>query len=270
MTQSKSEAEKTPTAPKETKKETKLPKIDFKNLFTIILNSALRPITTIKEKLGDFADAKNAGIIVAVIVVAMTLLSTITNVVGIVRTEKCVEGCSSLNIFSTEKTKKKVETTWNWENLSDYDWFKNVGGDLLNKILTVAILSGAYYGMAKAFKDKKVNFFRMATLVALGLVPAAVTGFVAPILGGINLTLAGIVGLAGSIYSFAIIFLGLNSEIAVEGDKKIYLNVAAAACMLVACYILIRFMYGELGGSAFELMIQSGVKGLSLGSSLGM
>lgn len=245
---------------KETKTSTN--KIDFVAILTGIF---VKPMTTLKEQLPKFADFKNASIITLIVVAAMTILSTITTVVGVVRTEECVENCS---VFSSKSEKKKIETKWKWDNLEDFDWFKNVGQTFLMNLVTVVIISGAYFGMSKAFKSKDANFFRMTTVVALGFIPSAAAAFVAPIIGGINLTLGGIVALAGSIYTLSIIFIGLNGESGLEGDKKVYLNIASIACMILAYYVIIRLIYGELAGKVIEGLIQSAAGGgINLSSS---
>jgi hypothetical protein len=243
------------------------PKTDKVNFFKVMLDVCLKPMTAFKEHLPKFAEVKNAGIIAAIIVVAMTLLSTITTVVGTVREKSCTRDYSS-----SSKSEKKCETKWDWENLEDADLPKHIGETFLMNVVTIVLISGAYFGMSKAFKSKTANYFRMLTVVALGFIPSAVLGFLAPILGGINLTFGGIVGLSGTVYSACIIIAGLNSESGVEGDKKVYLNIASIACIVLGYYILVRFKYGELGGKAFEMLLQSGtgtfdLSGLTGGSS---
>ncbi len=234
-----------------------------------MIGVCLKPMTTFKENLPKFNNPKNAGIVALIIVAAMTILSTITTVVGIVYSKDCVKNCSTFKSFYLDEDddddKAVYETKWEWKKLKNYDWFKNVGQTFLMNALTVAILSGAYFGMSKAFKSKTANIWRMVTVVALGLIPMTVTAFIAPILGGLNLTIGGIINWAGMLYSFAIILVGLNEESGVEGDKKVYLNIASAACIVLAYYIIFRFMYGEIAGKAFETYLQLGTGTTNLG-----
>ena len=231
-------------------------KFDLKDTFKVIKDAALKPMTAFKEHLPKYTDFKNAGILVLIIVAAMTILSTISSVVGIVRTEECVENCSS--IFSSKSEKKKMETKWNWDNLENFDWFEVEGKKLIVNILVIAMISGAYFGMAQIFKAKDANFCRMAAVVALGMVPSTILTFIAPVVGMINLTLGGIVGWLGLIYSIAIIFIGLNSEVKVEGDKKVYLNIASIACIALAYYIVAKLIYGDAAAAIIEFVIQLG------------
>lgn len=231
-------------------------KFDFKGTFKVIKDAALKPMTAFKEHLPKYTDFKNAGILVLIIVAAMTILSTISSVVKVVRTEECIENCYSFSSKSSEK--KKVETKWNWDNLKDYDWFENEGKGLLVNVLVIALISGAYFGMAQVFKAKDANYCRMAVVVALGMVPSAVLTFVAPIVGMINLTLGGIVGWLGIIYSIAIIFIGLNNEVKVEGDKKVYLNIASIVCIAIAYYIVTKLIYGDVAAAFLEFVLQAG------------
>jgi hypothetical protein len=230
-------------------------KFDLKGTFKVIKDAALKPMTAFKEHLPKYTDFKNAGILVLIIVVAMTILSTISSVVKVVRTEECIENCS---MFSSKSEKKKVETKWNWDNLENYDWFETEGKGLIVNILVIAMISGAYFGMAQVFKAKDANFCRMAVVVALGMVPSAVLTFIAPVVGMINLTLGGIVGWLGIIYSIAIIFIGLNSEVKVEGDKKVYLNIASIACIALAYYIVTKLIYGDVAAAFLEFVVQAG------------
>ena len=249
--------EKSTTEAAPAEKSAAASKTDFKGFFKVILDAALKPMTAFKEHLPKFADFKNAGILSLIIVAAMTILSTITTVVGIVRTEQCVENCSA-SIFSSNKDKKeKIETKWNWDNLEGFDWFESVGKTFLMNIVTIALLAGSYYGMSQVFKAKDANFCRMATVVALGMVPSAVLSFIAPVVGMLNLTLGGIVGWAGIIYSIAIIFIGLNSEVKVEGDKKVYLNIASIACLVLGYYIVVKLVYGDASAAFIEMLIQA-------------
>lgn len=277
-TQPESATTAAPTAPAEPVKtaETAAPELktaptspsastNTSNFFKFMLDVCLKPMTVFKENLPKFSNIKNASIITAIIVVVMTLLSTITMVVNTVRTEECIEGCS---IFSS-KSERKVETKWEWDNLEDAELPKYIGETFLMNACTILILSGAYFGMSKAFKSKTADFSRMMTVVALGFIPSMVLGFIAPIIGGINLTIGGIIGLAGTAYSLCIIFVGLNNESGIEGDKRVYLNIASMVCVMVAYYVLVRFKYGELGGEAFKLILQSGAGKFDLSGLMG-
>ncbi len=232
------------------------------NFFAVMVAGVIKPMTTFKENLPKFEAIKNAIIISIIVAVMSTILSTITSVVGIVRSEECVENCgssfSSLFSDSDEKKDKKIETKWEWDNLKNYDWFKSVGQSLLLNVLTIAILSGAYFGVAKAFKSKKANFGRMMTVVAIGLIPTIIVTFLAPMIGAINLTFAGILSAAAIVYSFSIILTGLNEEAGLEGDKKVYLNILSIAAIALAYYIVFRVMCGGKADLIFNGLFSMG------------
>ena len=239
------------------------------NFFAIMLAGVLKPMTTFKENLAKFADFKNAAILGLIIAGAATIFSTITTVVTLVRTEECVENCSS-SWFSSSTKEKKYETKWKWENLNNTDWFKVVGQTFLINAFTLCALSGAFFGTAKLMKSEKANFGRMLAVASIGSIPTVVVTFIAPVIAGINATIAGILTMAAIAYSFSIIWVGLNEESGVEGDKKVYLNIIALACVAVAYYILFRILYGEMADLMFGgLFSLSGgnFSGLSSGSS---
>lgn len=225
------------------------------NFFAIMLSGVIKPMSTFKEHLPKFADIKNAAIIGLIVAGAATILSTITTVVGIVRTEECVENCSaysSLFSSSKEKKEKKMETKWKWDNLEEFDWFKTVGQTFLMNVFVIVALSGSFYVVSKAFKSEKSNFSRMMTIVAVGLIPTTVVTFLTPMIGAVNATFAGILNIAALAYSMIIILVGLNEEAGLEGDKKIYLNIASTACIMLAYYILYRILYGEAADFIFN------------------
>ena len=230
------------------------------NFIATMIGVCLKPMTTFKENLSKFANPKNASIITLIVVAAMTILSTITTVVGVVYSKECTKNCSSFSsLFSDDDDRDPVyETKWEWKRLDKFDWFKSVGQTFLMNMFAVAILSGAYFGMSKAFKSKTSNIWRMVTVVALGSIPATVTTFLSPMLGGINLTFGAIVGMAGALYSLAIILIGLNEESGVEGDKKVYMNIAAAACMALAYYIILRITLGDNASDLLDTYLKLG------------
>ena len=237
------------------------------NFFAVMLAGVLKPMTTFKENLSKFADFKNAAIIGLIVAGAATILSTITTVVGIVRTEECVENCSaysSLFSSSKEKKEKKMETKWKWDNLNEFDWFKTVGQTFLMNMFILVALSGAYFGTAKLFKSEKANFGRMLTVVSVGMIPTIIVSFIAPMIGAINVTFAGILNIAAVVYSLSIILVALNEESGLEGDKKVYLNIISFAIVAIAFYVLYRILYGELADMMFK-----GLFSLSGGSLTG-
>lgn len=239
------------------------------NFFAVMIAGVLKPITTFKENLPKFADIKNAAILSLIVVAIATILSTVTSVVGIVRTEECVENCSSYSIFSSSDSKdkkKKMETKWDWDKLEKYDWFKSVGTTFLTNMITILALSGAYFGISKLFKSTTANFGRMLTVVAVGTIPFTIVGFLAPMIGAISTVLSGALYLASVGYGLSIIFVGLNLESGLEGDKKVYLNILALVCMVIVYYIEVRFMYGELGGKMFEALLSGFGGGNALSS----
>ena len=53
-------------------------------------------------------------------------------------------------------------------------------------------------------------------------------------------------------YGFYIFHEGINDEVRLEGAKKIYYNIICVALLLVAFYIYLRFMFGELADAMFS------------------
>ncbi len=257
------EAPATPAAPVKPAASTENP-----NFFACMLGVCLKPMTTFKENLAKFANVKNASIIAVIVVVMMTLFATIQTTIKTVRYDSCSSGSFSF----TSKKKEKCEVKWEWDNLEDAELPKFIGQTLLMNVLTILFISGAYFGMSKAFKSQTADFFRMLTVVALGFIPTTILGFLAPVIGGINLTIGGTIGILGALYSLFIIMIGLNNESGLEGDKKVYLNIAAAVCIAIGYYIVLRFEFGEAGGLMFKGILQSGagsvdLSGLTGGSS---
>ena len=237
------------------------------NFFAVMIAGVLKPMTTFKENLPKFADFKNSAIISLIVVLVATILSLTTTVVGIVRTEKCVENCST-SWYSDKSEKKKVETKWEWDRLEDleFDWFKNIFFTLLIYVFLIAGFAAAFFAMAKVFKSPNANYGRMLTVVAVGAIPMIIMNFLSPMIGGINLTVANVLSAAATVYSLSIIFVGLNVESGLEGDKLVYLNIASIACFAVVGYILIR-LFGESIATTFITNYLGGSGLLDLDSS---
>jgi large subunit ribosomal protein L24 len=43
----------------------------------------------------------------------------------------------------------------------------------------------------------------------------------------------------------------------VEGDKKVYLNIASIACLVLGYYIIVKLIYGDASAAFIEMLIQA-------------
>ena len=48
-----------------------------------------------------------------------------------------------------------------------------------------------------------------------------------------------------------------NNEVKVEGDKKVYFNIASIACLVLGYYIIVKLVYGDASAAFIEMLIQA-------------
>lgn len=229
---------------------------DNVNFFAFIIAGLLKPMTALKENLPKFSDIKNSIIFTVIITVISTILSLITAIYTTVREQSCTGG-----LFS----EKKCELKFDFENLEDFKWFEVVGQNLLTTIAFIAVIAGIFFALSRAFKKNQTNYFKMLAVVSLAAVPMILATFVGGFIGYINGLIGIVVILLGTMYGFYIFHEGINDEVQLEGDKKIYYNIICVALLLVAFYIYLRFMFGELADAMFSGGFKLG--GFSSGSS---
>lgn len=208
--------------------------VKIKNTFKMFLNLLLKPVTTIKEEVPKMGDLKDSGLLAGIVSILVGLISLVVAIFNVVRVKQ-------YNYFSGETT-----TEWVWDNLSGstFGYFFQV---IIVMAIIIALIAGIIYVAGKIVK-KEVNYSKMLGLTSMSLVPAVASGLiVGPLLVKVYIPLGSLVMIAGLVYSFMILFTGINEEIKLKGDNKLYFNSALVVLTtLIPAYLYSKFIYAEL------------------------
>ena len=179
-----------------------------------------KPSTKALDKTKDFQDAKKSGIFSGIAVVAYLLLSLISAVITTVVTKSWTG-----------------KTNVDFNNLNNLDFFKTLGDSLLYIAGAIAIVAAVVYVMGLIFK-KQPNFMKVLGIAAAGFAPYYAASFVGTILGYFWAPLSLFVTVAGFSLTTGFIVNGVNKEVALEGDKKIFFHVASVTVIAIIAYFI--------------------------------
>jgi len=190
--------------------------------FTYLLAALMKPKTAFKEeeeKLGDTKFGIILSLIVAGVMTVLTILNTIYTTVRVT------------SFFSGE-------TKWVWENLKNVKWIEVIGKNFLIYLGVMFAIAGVFY-LGCLLVKKDCSFIKNLSIAATSMVPIAVCSMLlAPIGGMIWVQLSFIFIIVGMVYSCAILFELLNTNIKLDGDIKIYFNAACTSVLLIAAYFI--------------------------------
>lgn len=196
--------------------------INVMDYFQLIVSAIVKPGNFIKEKVSKLANIKDSAIIAAAIGFIITVISLLKTMITTVFYKNIFSGSISFDI----------------ERLGSIPYFKTIFLGLLINIGISFVIAGIYY-VAGLILKKTPNYSKMVGTVAIGLIPYfVVSTVIAPIFGLIHFNLQIIIAIAGLMYSLAIIYEGLNEELKLEDDKKIYVNAACMTILLVCIYLI--------------------------------
>lgn len=214
------------------------------NYFKYMLNAILKPFDTFKKEETNLSNFKNSGILVAIMVVALTILNLISTMISSVR----------VTSFWTDEVK------WVWENLKDVEYFKIIGQNLLMYAGIIFAISGVYF-LASLVLKKESKFVKLLSATTTAFIPMAVAiAILSPLLSLINTYLGLIITIVGIVYFLVILVELLNDQIVIENkNTRIYFHLVCLSILLIGG-----------GFIAYKLVLGSITSGLgSLGSLLG-
>ncbi len=194
--------------------------VSFMAYFYMIIAVILKPFTAFKEESEKLKDFKNSAIIAGIVTVVCTLISVIKTVWSVVRVQ-------------TYNDDFKLVKVWAWDNLKNVNFLKVVGKYLLVYVGIMLAIACVYY-VAGLIVKKQPNFAKFLGICALGVVPAYLGMIVlSPIVSLMSDKLGLVVAVVGFVYSFTIIYEGINNELQLEGNVKFYLNAACLAILII-------------------------------------
>ena len=207
----------------------------------VILAVILKPHTAFKEELHKFSNLKNSIIMSVIISVCATLITLIQIIFNTVR---------EVSYFSDE-------VTWNWDNLQELDFIQIIGRNFIVYLGIILAIAIVYY-MASLVAKKQIVFSRILGIAATAIVPFLLGSLIlAPVISLIYAPLSIVVSVIGFIYTVIILYETINSEISLEGNAKIYLNlICLSILVIVAYYLYVKlFMSGiSLPGNTNDIL----------------
>ena len=200
--------------------------IAFTSYFFIMLSVLLKPFTTFKEELNKFSSFKNSAIL-------SVLISGIATIVNLLKTMLSV-----VQVKSYSWTTGKYTTEWVWDNLGKIEYIKVIGTNFVIYLGIMVAVAGIYY-LASLIIKKQTNFNKLLGISALSIVPSLICMLVlSSILGMIWSELTIPVILIGVVYTFVLLYEGINNELLLEGNIKYYVNLICIAILLIVVYYL--------------------------------
>lgn len=218
-------------------------KFSFASYFMLILAVILKPFTAFKNELNKFNDFKNSAILSLIV----SVIATLVNLISVMLNTVMVKSFS----WSTGDYK----TTWVWKNLKDLEYFKIIGKNFLIYLGIIVVIAGVYY-IASLIVKKQTNFSRLLGISAIAVVPALVCSLVlSPILALIWDELAMPITVVGALYTFLLIYEGMNNEVLVEGDAKYYFNLVCFSILGIAAYYLyMKLFVSSISGGVDDIL----------------
>lgn len=214
------------------------------NYFKYMLNAILKPFDSFKKEETNLSSFKNSGILVAIIVVALTVINLISTMITSVR----------VTSFWTD------EVEWVWENLKNIEYFKVIGQNLLMYAGTIFAISGVYF-LASLVLKKESKFVKLLSATTTAFIPMAVAmSILSPLLSLINTYIGLVITIVGFVYFLVILLELLNDQIVIENkNTRIYFHLVCLSILLIGG-----------GFIAYKLVLGSLTSGLgSFGSLLG-
>lgn len=196
-------------------------KIDFIGYFKSIYHVFLNPGTKMDEELNKYDELANSCIMGVLVAAIATILKLITTMISVVRVK---------SIFG--------DTSWNWDNLGNLNYFKEIGLNLLIFAGMIAVFAGVVY-LAGLVVKRETQISRLVALATIALVPyLAVSYLIAPILNLIWYPLAKIAIIVSEVYTLLMLYDGLNKEIILEGNRKVIFNLTVFSILLSALFLV--------------------------------
>ena len=192
--------------PKPKKESTILP---FDQFFKTLFNAAIKPFsgTVIEaEKFNDFA---NSAILAAIVIVALTILRTVT---------RSASG-SILGLFSFGY------------------FFLNFFLSLVMFAILTFGMAGGYY-IAGSVIHEKYSYPRLLSIASMAVAPCyLVKVLVVPFISLIWGNLGSAVGVIATAYLVLMLYEGTRDELKLESDKRVYVNAICIGVILFISYL---------------------------------
>ncbi len=201
-------------------------KISFVEYFSSILAIILKPFTAFKEKLNKFNVLKNSVILALIVSGLTTIINLVTSMFNVIR------------VKSFDWSSGDYKTTWVWDNLKELNYIEIIGKNFLICLGVIFAIAVVYY-IASLIVKKQVNFSRLVAVSTFAIIPVLISSLIlSPLASLIWIQLAMPIVIIGAMYTFVLLYEGMNNEVALEGDIKYYFNLICLSILLIAGYYL--------------------------------
>lgn len=204
------------------------------NPFLDIVQFVIKPVTVLKERLVQYDNPRNAGILAGVILLSSVLLSIISSFFSVIVTYNCTLSHCGVGI--------------DFGMLKYWDFGTFLFEDVASTVIIMLVIAGIFFGIAKLFKSQKASFWKVLSVVSLAMMPLVITGFVGAIIRSFAISssfisdfmgiVATFIVLLGGIYTAIIFYEGITASADLEGDHKVYFVILSALAVLIALAIL--------------------------------
>lgn len=208
------------------------------NYLMYILAVLTKPIKGFKDEEAKLNNTKTAFIFTLIVTAAMTIINLFKTIISVVR------------VYDFSFSKGDTYS-WQWENLKDIKFVEVIGKNFL--IYACAILSIAIvFYIGSLIIKKQLNFIKSLSIATTSIIPAVIGFMILSPLGNLIWEpLSIIFSVAGLTYSLIILYELINNELKLEGDMKVYFNLACFGLLIFAGY----FAYMKL----FMPSVSSGI-----------
>jgi len=190
------------------------------NYIMYIITFLLKPFKTFSEEEEKLSDTKTSFILALIVSTSMTVINLITTMLNTVR---------QVSYYSKE-------VTWEWGNLKELNYLELIGKNFLIYSGIILAIAAVFYVGSLIIK-KEIKFTKMLSLSATSIIPAVVCAmFISPIAGLIWNQLSMPITIIGLVYTFIIIYELMNRELGLDGDIKLYFNLACFGVLVIAGY----------------------------------
>lgn len=211
---------------------------DSMNFMKYLGKSIIKPFQSYAEEEQKFT-IKNVSILSLIVVVITLVCSLIVEIIDTVKT-------TSYSLSGTS-------STWNWDNLDDFEWFKFLGKHFLIYAGIILAIACVFY-IGSLIVKKEIKFPNALVIAATSVIPMFLCVVVLdPLFSLLSSDLGSVIAIIGVVYTFVEIIIMMNKEIKLEGDIKIYFNLACFSVLLIIAYFIIMHMISSTYSSMLGL-----------------
>lgn len=200
-------------------------KMPFKSVLNTILTIFIKPSSIFQNDLSKFDIFKSSAMLSVIISGIATILNLLKSMIFAVIVK-------NFGLFSDSKISFVIE------NLKDLNYFELIFKNFIIYLIVIFSITLVYY-LASLIVKKETKFQRLLAITSLAAIPFIATLLIlVPIFTYVWAQLVIPLTIIGTIYSFVILYEGMNDQIKTEGNTRYYLNFAILSIMILAAYFV--------------------------------